>query len=153
MTPVSPDKGLHNHPGFSYLSVANGKSVMNPDTFFFFLHLRLSTHLSLSLDKKGCGSPIQKISELLFCIALTFHYLCRRIGSVLSNRTSGLKGNRVKVPNSPAAVKLQFQLIEKDFYATDVTYIGKVPVRESVRRPAIIHVWSTSRVREANTNK
>ena len=64
-----------------------------------------------------------------------------------------LKGNRVKVPNSPAAVKLQFQLIGKDFYATDVTYIGKVPVRESVRRPAIIHVWSTSRVREANTNK
>ena len=119
MRPVSPDKGLHNHPDLSYLSVANGKSVMNPDTFFFFLHLRLSTHLSLSLDKKGCGSPMQKISLLLLCIALAFHYLCPRIGSVSSDRANGLKGNRVKVPNSPAAVKLQFQLTEKT-YATDV---------------------------------
>ena len=40
-------------------------------------------------------------------------YLCSRIGSDLSGRASGLKGNRVKVPDSPAAVKLHIQLFGK----------------------------------------
>ena len=35
------------------------------------------THLALSLDKIGCGSAIKpKVFGLLFCIALTLHYLC-----------------------------------------------------------------------------
>ena len=41
---------------------------------FFILYC---SHLSLSLNKIGCGSAIKKKKSVFsFCIALTFHYLC-----------------------------------------------------------------------------
>ena len=41
-----------------------------------------------------------------------FCYLCPRIGSGCMFPSSGLKGNRVWVPDSPAAVKLRFNILE-----------------------------------------
>lgn len=35
-----------------------------------------------------------------------YFYLCFRIGSGVLVQALGLKGNRVRIPNSPAAVKL-----------------------------------------------
>lgn len=76
-----------------------------------------------------------------------FKYLCTWNGSVLSVRASRLKGNRVKIPDSPAAVKLHFQLCEKYLCHWCNNYIGKVSRGESVRRPAIIHYLLSSGVR------
>ena len=92
-------------------------------------------------------SPATKKTFLPSWLIRNFKYLCTWNGSVLSVRASRLKGNRVKIPDSPAAVKLHFQLCEKYLCHWCNNYIGKVSRGESVRRPAIIHYLLSSGVR------
>lgn len=65
-----------------------------------------------------------------------------------------LKGNRVQIPDSPAAVKLYSKRIDSQ-YATGCN-TGKALMRESVRRPAIVFLLLTGLVEktvETNTEQ
>lgn len=56
--------------------------------------------------------PPQKNNHRLF-FSILYPYICHRFGSAISMyRNSGLKGNRVKIPNSPAAVKLYLNFLK-----------------------------------------
>ena len=81
-------------------------------------------------------------------------YLCSRLVPKRPFRPDGLKGNRVKIPDSPAAVKLYSKRIDSQ-YATGCN-TGKALMRESVRRPAIVFLLLTGLVEktvETNTEQ
>ena len=71
-------------------------------------------------------------------------YLCSRLVPKRPFRPDGLKGNRVKIPDSPAAVKLYPKRIDSQYATGGNT--GKALMRESVRRPAIVFLLLTGLV-------